>query len=119
MPETQNIEWKTAWRDEYLKWIYGFAIAKYYYESSDFWVEFRKDIYNEDYLHEFDLNERQLKAVMYVKDKGEITNKIYQELFGVSKATATRDLTEIIDKFKLLERKGEVGAGTVYKLIGS
>jgi len=37
----------------------------------------------------------------------------------VSKATATRDLTELIDKFILLERKGEVGAGTVYKLIGS
>jgi len=40
-------------------------------------------------------------------------------LFDVSKATATRDLTELIDKFKLLKRKGEVGAGTAYKLIGS
>ena len=97
----------------------GLPSPKYYYESSDFWVEFRKDIYNEEYLHEFDLNKRQLKAVMYVKEKGEITNKIYQELCDVSKATATRDLTELIDKFKLLERKGEVGAGTIYKLIGS
>jgi hypothetical protein len=34
----------------------------------------------------------------------------------VSKATATRDLTELIDKFKLLERKGEVGAGSFYNL---
>ncbi len=97
----------------------GLPTPLYYYESSGFWVEFRKDIYNEDSLQEFDLNERQLKAVMYVKEKGEITNKIYQELCNVSKATATRDLTELIDKFKLLERKGEVGAGTVYKLIGS
>lgn len=25
MKENQNIEWKTSWRDEYLKWICGFA----------------------------------------------------------------------------------------------
>ena len=24
MPENQNIEWKSSWRDEYLKWICGF-----------------------------------------------------------------------------------------------
>ena len=28
MPETQNIEYKANWRDEYLKWICGFANAK-------------------------------------------------------------------------------------------
>lgn len=28
MPESQNIEWKISWRDEYLKWICGFANAK-------------------------------------------------------------------------------------------
>jgi len=28
MPEQQNIEWKTSWRDEYLKWICGFANAQ-------------------------------------------------------------------------------------------
>jgi flagellar P-ring protein precursor FlgI len=28
MPETQNIEWKQTWRDEYLKWICGFANAQ-------------------------------------------------------------------------------------------
>lgn len=27
MPEHQNIEWKESWRDEYLKWISGFANA--------------------------------------------------------------------------------------------
>jgi ATP-dependent DNA helicase RecG len=27
MPETQNIEYKASWRDEYLKWICGFANA--------------------------------------------------------------------------------------------
>ncbi|WP_340110976.1 AlbA family DNA-binding domain-containing protein [Maribellus mangrovi] len=28
MSENQNIEWKESWRDEYLKWISGFANAK-------------------------------------------------------------------------------------------
>ncbi|MFP4048163.1 MAG: hypothetical protein ACLFT4_10455 [Bacteroidales bacterium] len=37
----------------------------------------------------------------------------------VSKATATRDLTELVEKFNMLERIGDVGAGTLYQLIGS
>jgi len=28
MKENQNIEWKSSWRDEYLKWICGFANAQ-------------------------------------------------------------------------------------------
>ena len=27
MEESQNIEWKESWRDEYIKWIAGFANA--------------------------------------------------------------------------------------------
>ncbi len=28
LPEHQNIEWKATWRDEYVKWIFGFANAQ-------------------------------------------------------------------------------------------
>ena len=28
MAESQNVEWKESWRDEYLKWICGFATAQ-------------------------------------------------------------------------------------------
>lgn len=28
MAESQNIEWKESWRDEYLKWICGYANAQ-------------------------------------------------------------------------------------------
>jgi predicted HTH transcriptional regulator len=28
MKETQHIEWKESWRDEYLRWICGFANAE-------------------------------------------------------------------------------------------
>ena len=27
-PEPPNVEWKSSWRDEYLKWICGFANAQ-------------------------------------------------------------------------------------------
>lgn len=91
----------------------------YFYDMSGFFVEFRKDIYNEQYLKSLDLSNRQLKAVLYLKEKGKITNSDYQTLNAVSKATATRDLTELVEKFKILKRTGDIGAGTNYILIGS
>ncbi len=75
---------------------------------------FRKDIYNEKYLTELNLSERQVKAVLYIKEKGKISNKKYQEICEVSKGTATKELRELIEKFDILERKGNVGAGTYY-----
>ncbi len=39
-------------------------------EYQGFQVVFRKDIYDEEYLHDLNLNERQIKAVMYVKGPG-------------------------------------------------
>lgn len=28
MPESQNVEWKSKWKDEYLEWICGYANAQ-------------------------------------------------------------------------------------------
>lgn len=70
-------------------------------------------------LKKLGLSERQIKAIEYVKENIQITNKEYQSLNDISKATATRYLTELVEYFKLLERRGEVGAGTSYFLIGS
>ena len=67
-------------------------------KGNDFWAVFRKDIYNKDDLSKLGLNERQVKAVLFAKEKGKITNSDYQTLNNVSKATATRDLTELINK---------------------
>ena len=78
-----------------------------------------KNNLTKEQLTKLGLNDRQLKAVEYVKEKGKITNKEYQELNGVSKITAYRDLTELIEQYKLFERKGDVGAGTSYFLNGS
>jgi len=82
--------------------------------GKDFWVVFRKDIYHKEYLKNLKLNERQIKAVLFVKEKGKISNKDYQEICEVSKGTATKELRGLIEVFNILERKGNVGAGTFY-----
>lgn len=85
------------------------------YDSSDFSVEIRKDIYNEKYLFSLDLNERQVKALLYAKDKGKISNNDYQNLNDVSRETATRDFKELLDK-QLIKSSGQKGAGAFYML---
>lgn len=42
------------------------------------------------------LNERQVEAVLYVGEHGEITNRGYRELHGVSREMAKRDLRELV-----------------------
>jgi ATP-dependent DNA helicase RecG len=94
----------------------GLPLPLYYYESSGFWVVFRKNVINEEDLRDKGLNERQIKSVMYVKEKGKITNSEYQTLNSVSKRTATNDLSELTDKYKLLNNVG-FGAGSYYEFI--
>jgi len=67
-------------------------------EYQGFRVIFRKDIYTEEYLRSLGLNDRQIKAVMYVKGKGKITNKEYQELNAVSNKTAYLELSDVVGK---------------------
>ena len=75
-----------------------------------------KNNITEDQLIKLGLSDRQLKAVLFVKEKGKISNTEFQVLFSVSKATATRDLTELVEKFELFEKVGQTGAGTFYLL---
>lgn len=79
-----------------------------------------KDIFTEKYLSELGLTERQIKAVKYVKENQRITNKEYQEINNISKPTATRELSRLVD-LNVLTKKGIVGKGTFYtlKAIGS
>jgi len=85
-------------------------------EMGGFSVRFYKDIYTEENLRKMGLNKRQIKAVMYVKEKGKITNKEYQELNLVSKPSATRDLQALVE-LGLLEQRGITGKGTFYVLV--
>jgi ATP-dependent DNA helicase RecG len=84
-------------------------------EFGGFAVYFYKDIYTEDNLRKIGLNERQIKAIKYVKEKGKITNREYQEITNVSRQMATIDLAEIVKK-GILTRIGKAGKGIVYQL---
>jgi ATP-dependent DNA helicase RecG len=84
----------------------GLPLPLYYYESSGFWVVFRKDTYNEQSLKELGHNDRQVKAVLYVKEKGKITNSEYQKINETSERTASRDLEELYRQ-GIFERTGE------------
>lgn len=92
----------------------GIPKPNYSFEGSDFLVEFRKDIYNEEYLMSLGLNERQIKAVLFVKQNGKITNKEYQELNDTTDRTALRDLERLLelDIFKKIGEK----KGTYYEI---
>jgi len=78
-------------------------------------VIFYKDKWNEENLKKMGLNERQIKAVMYVKENNKITNKIYQEICKIKKRQTTDDLKELEDK-GIFERIGTTGKGTYYIL---
>lgn len=76
----------------------GLPEPEYKEEMGGFSVYFYKDIYTEESLREIGLNERQIKAVMYVKEKGKITNREYQQLNTVSNKTAYLELSNITKK---------------------
>jgi ATP-dependent DNA helicase RecG len=84
-------------------------------KGNDFWIVFRKDIYFLEYLKDLGLSERQVKAVLYAKKNGRITNREYQTLNDCSRATANRDLTELVQKGILLFNE-IAGAGANYLL---
>jgi len=78
-------------------------------------VVFYKDKFTEEALRKMGLNERQIRAVMYIKDKAEITNNIYQKVCETSERTASRDLNYLVEK-GILEQLGKTGKGTKYIL---
>lgn len=83
-------------------------------QSGGIQVTISKDIYDPIFLTELGLSHRQIKGVMFAKEKGRITNSEYQEVASVTKATATRDLTGLVEKWDVLRKEGETGVGTKY-----
>jgi ATP-dependent DNA helicase len=95
----------------------GLPKPSYNIDGSDFWIEF-KNFFNEKGLKERGLNERQIKALFFVKEHLKITNKEYQELNNISNRTATYELKELVEKYKLLKVSG-ASVSTCYMLINS
>lgn len=79
-----------------------------------FLVTIFKDRYSEEQLKKLSLNDRQLNAVLFVKENKKITNKDYQTLVNTSERTALRDLERLVE-LNVLEKIGEK-KGTYYQL---
>lgn len=79
-------------------------------------VEIFKNRFTPEQLKKLGLNERQIKAAAYVLENGSITNSKYQELFSVSRNTASNDLSGLIAA-GVLRSSGVKGAGAFYELI--
>jgi ATP-dependent DNA helicase RecG len=80
-----------------------------------FIVTLFKDRFTMEQLQKLGLNDRQLKAVMYIIENGRITNREYQEINAVSRQTASNELHELTNTHNLLTNKG-LGAGSSYEL---
>jgi ATP-dependent DNA helicase RecG len=74
-----------------------------------------KDRYNETGLKKMGLNERQVKAILYMADGNQLTNAKYQELNDVGKTLATEELQDLILK-KLVSQVGTKGRSSKYIL---
>lgn len=71
-----------------------------------------KDKTNEEFLASLPLNKRQKEAVRYVKKNKYITSGLYQKEFDVAKATARRDIEELLE-LSILKSEG-IGRATKY-----
>ena len=83
-------------------------------EQGGFLGKIFKDRFTEEQLKKMGLNERQVKAIEYIKKNRKITNSDYQKLCEVSERTALRDLDEL-SSMNVLQKKGEK-KGTYYEL---
>lgn len=74
-----------------------------------------KDNITPEKLTKLGLNDRQIKAVLILKEKEKITNKEYQEMNGTTERTASRDLSNLVEK-GIIKSSGVKGAGAFYTL---
>jgi len=94
---------------EFKNYSGGFAVVLYGPGKS-----FEEKIEKEK-LHILEINERQKKAIEYLKEKGHITNKEYQNICNTDRVTAFRDLKDLVRK-EIIKKIGKTGKWTYYEL---
>jgi ATP-dependent DNA helicase RecG len=77
-------------------------------------VTFRKSEFTEEFLDSLDLNERQKKAVEFIKTGKKITRSEYEKMFGISERTANRELSDLV-KLSIFNKIGR-GPNVYYEL---
>ena len=100
------IEWCIDW---------GLPEPEFEFTGTSLVVTLWKSKHNEAYLDTLGLNERQRKAINYMKKHKKITSKEYAELFSITDRTARNDLKSLLDK-KILIQRGTSKKLTYYEL---
>lgn len=72
-------------------------------------------MYTEEKLKANGMNPTQIKAILYVKEHGKISNKVLRDIADVSRATASREFASMVE-LGILEKHGLRGRGTTYSL---
>lgn len=83
--------------------------------AGSFVITLWRDWLTDEVLAGLQLNDRQRQATLMIKTTGRLNNLDYQNAFGVSKPTATRDLDGMVSQ-GVLEKVGTTGKGTYYVL---
>ena len=83
--------------------------------AGSFVVTLWRDWLTDEVLAGYNLNERQIKAIDFVKVNGRITNRDHREQTDVVDRTASRDLENLVEK-GLLEKIGTTGRSIFYVL---
>ena len=83
--------------------------------GGEFTTTIWRDWLTPERLARFNLNERQVKAIGYMKTRGEISNSEYQELTGSLSQTALRDLRGLVSS-GIVEKLGKTGRNARYRL---
>lgn len=84
-------------------------------QDGGFIITLFKNNLTQEQLTKLRLNDRQVKAVIFVKEKGKITNKDYQSLNDCSRNTASNDLADLVQK-GVFTPSDIKGAGAFYQL---
>lgn len=78
--------------------------------GGEFTITLWRDWLTPEVLAGYNLNERQIKALNFLRAEDRITSGKYQELTGVSRQTATRDLDDLVKKGIFAQRGERRGA---------
>jgi len=100
------IQWCKEW---------GLPEPDFEYTGTSLVVTLQKSKLTEEYFTTLDLNDRQKKAMEFLRKNKRITSNEYSKLFRITERMARNDLKELINK-KLINRKGESKKTTYYEL---
>ena len=90
----------------------GLPEPNYELRAGSFVLTLWRDWLTAEVMAGFHLNERQLKGLAFLRTEGRLTSGRYQELTGISRQTASRDLEDMV-KRGILNRYGD-RRGTFY-----